>query len=101
MNSRYNFMTESVVKDEVSNSFYPDPLTLNYITLKIKDLPTYRKMDISSASAFWSVVGDVYGVCEWDDLVLTLNGYAHKNFIKEGDTIIFPSISDMRRSFSE
>ena len=35
MNSRYNFMEESVAADDVSKSAYPDPLTLNYLNFKL------------------------------------------------------------------
>lgn len=94
-------MSEGSIKDEVSNSYYPDPLSLNYVAFKMKDLPTYRVMDISSVGTLWNTAKEIYGACEWEDIVLTLNGYSHKNFVKEGDTLIFPTLEDINRSFSE
>ena len=39
---------------------------------------------------FWKEVYDIYGVCGYDDIILTINGVPHKNLLETGDIIYFP-----------
>lgn len=99
--SRYDFMNPGTSYDEISGSYYPDPLSLNYLDLKMSTIPTKDIMTDSKIITFWNEAYRAYGVSNYDDLVLTLNGVAHKNFLMPGDTIYFPKLDDMIKSFAK
>lgn len=99
MQSRYDFMKEGTVVDEVSGSRFPDPLSLNYLDFKMSDIPKEIPLSNRSITHLWMEADMLYGKPQLDDMVLTLNGVAHKNFLKNGDTLYFPSESDIKRSF--
>ena len=101
MISRYDFMEAGSTKDSVTDSYYPDPLSLNYINFGMSKLPSQRKLSYKDTVFFWATIQEIYGTCELDDIILTLNGVPHKNLLNIGDTIIFPSIEDIQRSFSD
>ena len=42
--SRYDYMAESKVVDEETGSYYPDPLTLNYLALNLTTVPLKDEM---------------------------------------------------------
>lgn len=98
MVSRYQYMSASSVKDENQNNF-PDPLSLNYNNISISKKPDIIFANEGDIKYLWRTTNKVYGTPALDDVVLTLNGYPHKNFLKEGDPIIFPSADDIRTSF--
>ena len=98
---RYDFMKEGVVSDEISKSNYPDPLSLNYLNLTLSENPFSDKMTDSKIIYFWKEVKDIYGTPHYDDMILTLNGISHKNFLKQGTTIYFPILSDLTNSFNK
>lgn len=100
-NSRYDFMEEGKVMDTVSKSYYPDPLSLSYLGLRMSKEPAESKMTDSKISFFWKETYDQYGVASWDDIVLTLNGISHINFLKNGDVIYFPAVDDIKSSFQK
>lgn len=101
MNSRYSFMTEGSVADEVSKSAYPDPLSLNYLNLDLRSVPVRDKMTDSKIIYFWKEAENQYGAPCWDDIVLTVNSVSHKNFLRQGDIVYFPSSSDITTSFNK
>lgn len=100
-NSRYDYMKEGNVRDSVSESLYPDPLSLSYLDLHLSEKPVETTLGDSDIAFFWYTTQNVYGVPAWDDVVLTLNGIPHKNFLKLGDKIYFPNLSDIRSSFGK
>lgn len=99
--SRYDFMKEGVTADEVSGSLYPDPLSLNYSDFSIGSLPYKDIMTSRKIMFLWKEANDFYGQPCWDDIVLTLNGIPHKNFLEEGDELYFPLESDILTSFNK
>lgn len=101
MNSRYNFMKEGTVRDSVSGSLYPDPLSLNYLEFNMVTAPpVVDRMDDAKIMYFWLEVSKYYGNSEWDDVVLTLNGVPHRNLLSHGDMIGFPDIMDIKNSLT-
>ena len=98
MRSRYDFMTESTQLD-IDGSHYPDPLSLNYNGFDPKTALTPIELDDESIRYFWWTTYKVYKTAEYDDLVLTLNGVPHKNFLVEDQVIYFPAITDFQKSF--
>lgn len=101
MKSRYDFMKEGVVKDEGSNNYYPDPLSMNYLDFRNSSIPQSEKMSDEEIMFFWLEVTKYYGGAFYDDIVLTLNGYPHINHLKNGDIIYFPSQMDIDKSFNK
>lgn len=99
--SRYDYMVEGAGYDEISESMYPDPLSLNYLDLNISNKPAELTLRDSDIAFFWYSTQNIYGIPRWDDIVLTLNGVPHKNFLKQGDKIYFPSLSDISSSFGK
>lgn len=97
--SRYDFMRDGNTVDEVLNSSYPDPLSLNYHKLALSDLPKKDKMTGTKIAYFWKETENIYGAPVYDDVVLTLNGVPHKNLLQEGDEVFFPSVNDIEYSY--
>ena len=100
MRSRYDFMSPGSVVDEVTGNVFPDPISFNYLSLRVSEAPQRLVMSESDPAYFWDVVNSVYGKPELDDMVLTLNGISHKNFLKSGDAVLFPSLNDILGSYS-
>jgi len=100
MKSRYDYMTPSTVRDEVTGDFYPDPLSLNYHGFTLVTAPKAVELSTSQIEFFWRTTEEQLGIAALDDVVLSLNGVSHKNFLKEGDIILFPSVADIDRSFT-
>ena len=98
--SRYDFMQEGVTTDKVSGSYYPDPLSLNYLNLEMSSAPVKDVMDDTKIIFFWKEAEELYKVAGYDDIVLTLNGISHKNFMAPGTIIYFPSLSDIQSSYA-
>lgn len=97
--SRYDFMTDGVSQDPVLNSTYPDPLSLNYFDLKLRNLPKKDQMTGTKIAFFWKETENIYGNPIYDDIVLTLNGVSHLNLLQEGDILYFPQVNDIETSF--
>lgn len=99
--SRYDFMKQGVTADSVSGSLYPDPLTLNYNELSLSAIPQKDTLNAQDIIYFWKETEDMYGIASYDDMVLTLNGIPHKNFLNPGHQLYFPLIEDYTKSFSK
>lgn len=99
--SRYDYMSEGSVTDEVSKSAYPDPLSLNYLNFNLTSTPIKNVMTDSKIIYFWKEAENIYGVAKWDDIVLTINNIPHKNFLNPKDVIYFPTLSDIQSSFTK
>lgn len=99
--SRYDYMTEGSTNDEITGSLYPDPLSLNYMNLNLTSIPQNDTLSSQDIIYMWREVEDIYGVACYDDMVMTLNGIPHKNFISPGHKVYFPSLSDINNSFKK
>lgn len=93
-------MKEGSVLDEVDSCSYPDPLSFNLNNFSLSQKPEPVELTDISINKFWMTTYEQYGVCEYDDIVLSLNGVAHRNFLKEGQVILFPVLNDIGGSFS-
>lgn len=99
MKSRYDFMTDSSVKDTEDGSYYPDVLSLNFNTFKAASALTPLELTDIAIEKFWWTIQKQYGTAEYDDIVLTLNGISHRNFLVEGNILFIPSVADIENSF--
>lgn len=99
--SRYDFMKDGVTMDEITGSYYPDPLSLNFSDFKMDSLPIKNVMNPTKIVFLWKEADDFYGQPCWDDMVLTLNGIPHKNFLEVGDELYFPTEDDLLNSFNK
>jgi len=98
VNSRYTFMKPGSVTDEDGSAF-PDPLTLNYNNFVASETLTPIELTEVGIQYFWREVGLIYGTPELDDVVLTLNGIPHINFLDDEDIILVPSQNDIINSY--
>lgn len=98
MDSRYQYMKASAVRDVNQNNF-PDPLSLNYNGISLSKKPEILYVEESDIRYLWMVSNKIYGEPELEDVTLSLNGYSHKNFLEEGDPVIFPDKEDIKASF--
>lgn len=98
MKTRYDFMKQSSVQDTEDKGYYPDVLSLNLNTFKATQALTPKELTDIDIEKFWWTTHKVYGTAEYDDIVLSLNGIPHRNFLKEGSIIFFPAISDIEIS---
>ena len=97
MDSRYQYMKASPVRDINQNNF-PDPLSLNYNSISLSKKPEILYVGESDIRYLWMVSNKIYGEPELEDVALSLNGYSHKNFLEEGDPVIFPDKEDIKAS---
>ena len=79
MDSRYQYMKASSVRDINQNNF-PDPLSINYNNISLSKKPEILYIEESDIKYFWMVSNKIYGAPELEDMALSLNGYSHKNF---------------------
>ena len=84
MDSRYQYMKASPVSD---------------INISLSKKPEILYIEESDIKYFWMVSNKIYGAPELEDMTLSLNGYSHKNFLEEGDPVIFPDKEDIKASF--
>lgn len=99
MKSRYDFMKASSVQDPEDGANYPDVLSLNFNGFTATQKPYIVEVDASNIEHIWALVYTYYGTSEYDDMVLSLNGIAHKNLLKEGDVLLIPVLEDIETSF--
>lgn len=99
--SRYDFMKDGSTVDEKTGSFYPDPLSLNYLDFQLTDTPAKDLLSDPQIIFFWNEARRFYGIAGYDDIVLTLNNIAHKNFLNSSDEIYFPKLEDIQNSFGK
>lgn len=93
-------MIPGMVSDTIDHQNYPDVLSLNYNNFKLSQTPRAIVLDDNQIIRFWALVNDLWGSCENDDILLTLNGISHKNFLHNGSPLIVPEKSDIKSSFS-
>ena len=98
MDSRYQYMKASAVRDVNQNNF-PDPLSLNYNGISLSKKPEILYVEESDIRYLWMVSNKIYGAPELEDVALSLNGYSHKNFLEEGDPGRVPDKEDIKASF--
>lgn len=99
--NRYDFMTPGTTQDSKTGSFYPDPLSLNYLNFKMTEVPYADKFDTKACREPWKEMISVYGKPAFDDVVLTLNGVSHSNFLQEGQIVYIPKEEDITNSFKD
>lgn len=100
MHSRYDYMTPGESYDTLIHDRYPDPLSLNYNTLKLSQRPYKDPMDRTKVTALWAECENAYMQPAYDDMLLSLNGVAHINLLSEDDVLYVPALTDIVQSFS-
>lgn len=94
-------MKDSRVKDVVDQALYPDPLSVNFNSTQMTQIPKLRTVSIADLRRFWIFMFKQYsGVAEADDILLTLNSVPYLGMLQPGDSIYLVDISDLR-NFSE
>lgn len=96
MRSRYDMMAPSKVFDEVDGEAYPDPLSVKYVNSQLSSLPETHTVSILDIEKFWLFMQKNYGVSEYDDILLTLNGVPYIGSLEPGDVIYKISMNDLK-----
>ena len=89
-------MTPSKVFDEVDGEAYPDPLSVKYVNSQLSSLPEKHTVSILDIEKFWLFMQNNYGVSQYDDILLTLNGVPYIGSLEPGDVIYKISMNDLK-----
>ena len=97
MVSRYSYMIQGKYKNG-NGEYFPDPTTLNYNVLEAKNISTVEITELT-CQKLWTVLPKLFDIYELDDILLSVNGVAHRNFLKPGDVLFAPSREDIESSY--
>lgn len=100
MNSRYDYMKDSVVCDPEDGVPYPDVLTTNYSDVNLTKIPTITRMTAADIQRMWKFMYDNYGIAYYDDLLLNINGIGYVGEIEPGTQLVKIDIEDLK-NFNE
>lgn len=100
MKSRYLAMKESKVTNKKGEN-YPDVLSFSTKNFKFND--PLKEVMITQAykERFYLICFDAYGITDYDDIILWMNGVSTIHIIKPGETILLPSKKDLKRFIIE
>jgi hypothetical protein len=93
MQSRYDFMEESVVLDKDGICF-PDPL-IDYNNGVLSKIPTLHRITNEDLKKFWVCMWENYQLNYYDDLWLNINGIPYLMELKPGDEIYKLAVEDL------
>lgn len=94
MNSRYDYMSESNVKDTDGES-YPDALSIAYNKPVFNKAPNTIRVSAADIDKFWLKMYKDYGVSYYDDLLLSFNGVPYLGCLSPGSVLFEPDLNDM------
>lgn len=88
MQSRYDYMRDSLVQD-IDGENFPDPLTVDYQSVidQTSQIPSSYTLTRPNLKKLWKVYYENTGLTEMDDVVYTLNGIEHVGMLEPGDQI--------------
>lgn len=95
MNSRYDFMEASSVKD-IDDEVFPDILSEDYSKFYFTEVPTPVMVSAGTIQKFWLYMQENYGIPYYDDLLLNMNGIPYIGMLEPGSTIWNISLNDMK-----
>jgi hypothetical protein len=96
MKSRYIAMKESVVTNDKGEK-YPDILTFPIKKFKFNDPLKEVIITQKYKERFYLLCYEEYGLVEYDDIILWLNGISSVHILMPGETILLPSKRDLDR----
>lgn len=100
MKTRYITMKKSKVKNFKGQS-YPDVLSFPIKKFKFSDPLKEVVITQRYKERFYLICYDTYGVAEYDDIILWLNGISSTYLLKPGETILLPSKRDLDKFLIE
>lgn len=84
--SRYNNMTASKVLD-IDKEAFPDPLSCRYNDVQFSGISGQERMSSAALSKFWLWMWKTYATCDYDDILLNLNGIPYIGMMQPGDIL--------------
>ena len=96
MTSRYDFMSESNVKDTDGEAF-PDPLSVTYNDVQLTEIPKHVQMTSADLEKLWSWMYDMYGITYLDDILLNINNVPYIGTMRPGDVLFLIKASDLSK----
>ncbi len=97
MGSRYDYMTASKYKDDITGEYFPDPSTLNFNQIESNKVRAVELTELT-CEKFWTILPYLFNAYDFDDILLSVNRVHHKNFLKPGDLLFSPSRTDIEDS---
>lgn len=94
MRSRYDLADDSDTRSS-NGSFYKDILTIPLDKFKYNSAPYEHQLTMIDIKRLDIMISNLYGVTEFDDLLLWINGIADPTTLSIGDTLSVPTKSDM------
>ena len=100
--TRYDFMLDGSVKDEVSGEVYPDPLSVILEVVPTQVYPS-KRLNTTDLSRFWVTTAGFYGntTGEFMDLLLGANNIPYQGMLSPGDDLLFPPEDDLISAMRE
>lgn len=96
MISRYDYMSESEVKDTDGERF-PDPLSVTYNDVQLTSYPQHTQLTSKDLEKFWYFMVDAYGRTDLDDILLNINNVPYVGMLKPGDVLYLVSENDLEK----
>ena len=81
--------------DSFDNQPYPDPLSINYKNTQLTSIPEYIEIDQNYIEHFWTLMYNVYGRQDMDDILLALNNVPYIGALTPGDKIFLIKDTDL------
>jgi hypothetical protein len=97
MQSRYDLMQNSIVIDFEDEDSYPDPLSVNWTEFGLTSSPYLKTLEERYIHRPWLLTYEIYGITEWDDILLTLNNVPYKEHLQAGDDFFIPTAEDINK----
>lgn len=94
MKSRYDYMTDSSVRD-VDNENYFDPLSISYNDVQLTKAPPQYTVKDGDITKPWLMMNKNYGVQDRDDILLNLNGIPYIGSLTPGDVLFLVDLNDI------
>lgn len=101
MRSIYDLMEEGTVLDEEDNQAYPDIMTLAFDTFEYRTSAEKHYLSDADIKRIDSLMSRKYGVAQYDDLVLLLNGVDYLYEQEPGVEVKLPTLRDIERFYAE
>jgi hypothetical protein len=97
MQSRYDIMEKGAVLDSEDKDPFPDPLSVNWTEFTLTSSPYLKTLQERYIHRPWLLTYQMYGVSQWDDILLTLNNIPYKEQLRAGDDFFIPSQEDINK----
>jgi len=79
---------------DTDGAIFPDPL-INMNVGSLTQIPTEYRVTSRDLTRWWVAMYELYGMLEYDDLLLNINGCRYLTDLHPGDLIYKPAVADL------